>query len=412
MYVERELEKKILKFIGTPEIIALLGARQVGKTTLMRRIFDQIGGSKIFLDFEDPEIYGLFDEDVKTFGRLYVENNDFVFFDEFQNASLGGKNLKYLYDTYRKKFFVSGSSNLDLTFKLPGSLVGRIFVFDLFPFNLTEFFRYKAEKEYDIAREKLLNLEPVPSPIHEKLLRSFDEFAVFGGFPRVVVSRKKEEKVVVLKNLVTTYLLKDIRGFFRLSNEYSFNKLMKAVSLQISSLVNYSELSSLSELPLRSVKKYISILEETYMIRLSKPFYKNRRTEIVKNPKIFFLDNGIRNALINDFKDITERVDSGQLIENLVASELIKSGLELKFWRTKGGAEVDFVVEKNGRLVPIEVKSASRTNPGKSLISFTKKYGSKFAFIVYRGNVSSIEKNGARFIFVPVYLANTIMELV
>lgn len=411
VYIERVLEKKVERLLETPEIIAILGARQVGKTTLMKHIYDSIDNSKIFLDFEDPEIRGLFDDDIKTFAKLYVENFHFIFLDELQYSKNSGKNLKYLYDTYKKKFIVSGSSSLELTVKLPAFLVGRIFILELFPLTLKEFFNFLAQKEFQVAKEKIIYKEPIPAVIHEKLLNLLEEFIIFGGFPRVVTSKDIDEKKLVLKNLITTYLLKDIRGFFRLSSEYPFNRFMKAISLQIGNLLNYSELSNFTGISFREVKNYLSILEETYIIKLSKPFYRNKRTEIAKNPKVFFLDNGIRNATINDFRDLSERVDSGQLLENLVASEIVKNGWELRYWRTKGGAEVDFIIEKDGNLVPVEVKSSLKSTPGRSLINFTKKYGSKVALIFYKGNFKIIEREGIKFTFLPLYFANILEEV-
>ncbi len=411
MYVERELERKLLSLLDRPEIIAIFGARQVGKTTLMRHVFGAIERSKIFLDFEDPETVGLFDEDIKAFAKLYVENYDFIFLDEFQYSQNGGKNLKYLYDTYKKKFFISGSSCLELTVKLPSYLVGRIFILELFPFSLTEFFNFLAKKEFEIAAEKARRLEQIPTAIHNSLLRLLDDFIVFGGYPRAVISENPSEKSEILRNLLITYLSRDVRGFFRIAVDYPFNKLMKAVALQIGNLVNYSELAGLAGISLREVKNYLSILEETYIVRLAKPFFANRRTEIVKNPKVYFLDNGLRNATVRDFRDVSTRVDSGSLIENFVAAELVKSGFEIRFWRSKGGAEVDFVIEENGRLIPIEVKFHAARSPGKSLISFSRKYNPPTAFILHRGNLMVQERGHTRFIFLPAYLVHDIMEL-
>ncbi len=411
MYVERELERKIKRMLDVPEIIAIFGARQVGKTTLMGRVYESIDDSKIFLDFEDPEIVGLFDEDIKTFAKLYVENHNFIFFDEFQYSRSGGKNLKYLYDTYKKKFFISGSSCLELTVKLPSYLVGRIFILELFPFSLTEFFSFRAKKEFEIAVEKARRLEQIPTAIHESLLRLLDEFMVFGGYPRAVVATNAAERGEILKNLLITYLSRDVRGFFRIATDYPFNKLMKAIALQIGNLINYSELASLSGISLREVKNYLSILEETYIIKLAKPFFMNRRTEIVKNPKVYFIDNGLRNAIVRDFRDVSTRVDSGSLLENLVGDELVKQGYELKFWRSKGGAEVDFVVEEQGRLIPVEVKFSVATSPGKSLINFSRKYNPGTAFLLHRGNLAVKERENTKFVFLPVYLVHNLRKL-
>ena len=411
MYVKRKLEKKIIEMLDMPEIIAIFGARQVGKTTLMRHVYDTIEKSKVFLNFEDPEIVGLFDEDIKTFARLYVENNDFVFLDEFQYSHNGGKNLKFLYDTYGKKFIISGSSSLELTVKLPSYLVGRIFILELFPFSIEEFFYYRSREEFEVAVEKATKLDPIPSTIHNNLLKLLDEFLIFGGYPRSVISKNSAEKEEVLKNLLITFLSKDVRGFFRISKEYPFNRLLKALALQVGSLINYTELSSLAGVSLKDVKSYLSILEEAYIIRLIRPYFANRRTEIVKNPKIYFLDNGLRNATIRDFREISVRVDAGALLENFVGAELIKCGFEIKFWRSKGGAEVDFVIEEQGKLIPIEVKSSVAKSPGKSLISFAKKYNPDIAFLLHRGNLSVQKRENTEFVFLPAYLVQSIKDI-
>ncbi len=409
-YIKREVEGKVKRLLGTPEIIAIFGARQVGKTTLMKRLYELVDGSKIFLDFEDPEVVGLFDEDIKAFAKLYVEGYDFIFFDEFQYSRNGGKNLKYLYDTFRKKFFISGSSSLELSVKLPSYLVGRIFILELFPLSLREFFNFRAGREFEAAVEKAKKFQPIPSAIHESLLRLFDEFMIFGGYPRVVVADDLSEKREVLRNLLITYLSKDVKGFFRVATDRPFNKLMKAVSLQIGNLINYSELANLSGTSLRELKRHLSILEETYIIRLVKPFFRNRRTEIVKNPKVYFMDNGFRNVVIRDFRDISVRADSGSIAENLVCAELVKQGWEVRFWRSKGGAEVDFVVEEQGNLTPVEVKFSTTVSAGKSLISFVKKYKPKVAFVLCRGNLKVDKWEGTKFIFLPVYLADNLRD--
>ncbi|HID09603.1 TPA: hypothetical protein EYP13_05210, partial [Candidatus Micrarchaeota archaeon] len=126
IYIPRILERKLRDLLSNPEIIALLGARQVGKTTLMRHLFRNLPGQKVFLDFEDPEALSLFDEDIRSFAGLYVEGKDYVFLDEFQYSRQGGKHLKFLYDRYPAKFMISGSSSLDVALKTAGALVGRV----------------------------------------------------------------------------------------------------------------------------------------------------------------------------------------------------------------------------------------------------------------------------------------------
>jgi len=410
IYVKRNLEDKIEKLMDAPEIIAIFGARQVGKTTLMRKIFEKIVGRKIFLDFEDPEMVGLFDEDIKAFSKLYVENYEFIFIDEFQHSQTGGKGLKYIYDTFKKKIFISGSSSLELTVKLASALVGRIFILELYPLSLEEFILFRTPEMYYMAISYLEKQKEVPTHLHKQLLRELDEFLVYGGFPRVAIEKTLDLRKEILKNLYITYLIKDIKEFFRLSSEYSFQKLIKLLSLQVGSLVNYSELSRTAALSLNEVKRNISVLEETYIVRLSRPYFTNKRTEVVKNPKIYFIDNGLRNYIIQDFREPLIRPDIGQIVENFVASEIVKSGKELKFWRSKSKAEVDFVIESPGYPIPVEVKSGIAKSPGKSLISFVSKYGPKKAFVLHRGNYSRRTINGTEILFMPLYAVNLIFR--
>ena len=410
IYVKRNLEDKIEKLMDAPEIIAIFGARQVGKTTLMRKIFEKIVGRKIFLDFEDPEMVGLFDENIKAFSKLYVENYEFIFIDEFQHSQTGGKGLKYIYDTFKKKILISGSSSLELTVKLASALVGRIFTLELYPLSFEEFILFRTPEMYYMAISYLEKQKEVPAYLHKQLLRELDEFLVYGGFPRVAIEKTLDLRKEILKNLYITYLIKDIKGFFRLSSEYSFQKLIKLLSLQVGSLVNYSELSRTATLSLNEVKRNISVLEETYIVRLSRPYFTNKRTEVVKNPKIYFIDNGLRNYIIQDFREPLTRPDIGQIVENFVASEIVKSGKELKFWRSKSKAEVDFVIESPGYPIPVEVKSGIAKSPGKSLISFVSKYGPQKAFVLHRGNYSRRTINGTEILFMPLYAVNLIFR--
>ena len=410
IYVKRNLEDKIEKLMDAPEIIAIFGARQVGKTTLMRKIFEKIVGRKIFLDFEDPEMVGLFDEDIKAFSKLYVENYEFIFIDEFQHSQTGGKGLKYIYDTFKKKIFISGSSSLELTVKLASALVGRIFILELYPLSLEEFILFRTPEMYYMAISYLEKQKEVPTHLHKQLLRELDEFLVYGGFPRVAIEKTLDLRKEILKNLYITYLIKDIKEFFRLSSEYSFQKLIKLLSLQVGSLVNYSELSRTAALSLNEVKRNISVLEETYIVRLSRPYFTNKRTEVVKNPKIYFIDNGLRNYIIQDFREPLIRPDIGQIVENFVATEIVKSGKELKFWRSKSKAEVDFIIESLRYPIPVEVKSGIAKSPGKSLISFVSKYGPKKAFVLHRGNYSRRTINGTEILFMPLYAVNLIFR--
>ncbi len=405
IYIQRDLEGKILRYLHTPEIIAIFGARQVGKTTLMKRIFEKLKGPKIFLDFEDIDIVSLFDEDIKAFAKLHVEGRKYVFIDEFQHSKCGGRHLKFLYDHYDTKFLISGSSSLELAIKAASELVGRIFILELYPLNFKEFLSYKAPQILTLLEEKILQNEALPKVLHSHLMELLEDFSLWGGYPRVATAQDREEKEEVLKGILSTYMLRDIKGFFRLATESGFQKLLKALALQIGNIIRYDELSQVSGLSHSSLKKHLSILEETYIIYLSRPFFTNKRLEIVKNPKIYFQDLGLRNYLCKDFRPWNTRVDKGALAENFVASELLKKGIAPNFWRTKSGGEIDFVIQKDGESIPIEVKSGAAKTPGKPLISFIRKYKPSKAYIFHHGGTFSLQVCNTRVFFQPLYAA-------
>ncbi|MEW6456493.1 MAG: ATP-binding protein [Acidobacteriota bacterium] len=411
IYIKRNLEEKIKKYLETREIIAIVGPRQSGKTTLMKQIFLTLPSPSVFLDFEDRETLSLFQQDIKTFAKMYVGGKKFIFIDEFQYAENGGKLLKYLYDHSPAKFLISGSSSIDITVKTVKYLTGRIFVFELLPLNFDEFLHYKNDEIYrnfylplkENVRVGKLEREKLPDEIHKKIMEFYEEFVLWGGYPRVHISEDSEEREMVLQNIINTYLLRDIRGLLQLSTEYNLQRLIKSLAFQISNLIQYNELSQTSDLPHISLKKHLKILEQTYITIFSYPFYTNKRLELVKNPKIYFLDTGLRNSLIKDFKPLSSRTDKGFLVENVIATEIYKNGSPLHFWRTKSKAEVDFIIEKGKERISIEVKSSIKTKAGKSLISFIDKYSPERIFVLYPGNVNKIIYNKKEIYFLPYY---------
>jgi len=403
IYIKRTLEGMINKFLHSPEIIAILGARQVGKTTLMRKIYDTVSLKKIFLDFEDQEICSLFDEDPKGFAQLYLESTEVVFIDEFQYSKKGGPNLKFLFDKYGTKFLISGSSSLDITIRAISSLVGRVFALELFPLSFEEFIEYKDPELSRILKDRFERKEPIHTSFHRQLFEYLQEFVIWGGYPRVAVSESVEEKYEVLKNIFITYLLKDVRGFFRLATESNMHKLTRLLALQVGNLIRYNELSSASELSYSALKNHLKILEETYIVKLLKPFYTNKRLEVTKNPKVYFIDTGLRNYVCRDFRSWDVRTDKGSLIENFLCAEFAKRSLEFNYWRTKSGGEVDFVVQSPVGVIPIEAKAGDRPKPGRAFYSFIEKYKPLSGYLFYGGPMGKKEHLGISINFVPLY---------
>jgi len=407
MYIHRFLENKIEKYLKNKEIIAIVGARQCGKTTLMRYILDKIKSkNKNFITFEDRDILELFTKDIKGFIEKYVKDADFLFIDEFQYAKQGGKQLKFIYDTQKTKIIISGSSVTDLSIQSIKYLVGRILVFQLNPFSFEEYLNHKDNKLYNLYKKEMFS-----EPIIKEINKYFKEFSIYGGYPRVILSKDNEEKKDILKNIYNTYFLKEIKEILQLPGDFKLSKLIKVLAIQMGGLINYNELSSATGFNYHDLLKNINILKKTFICIESRPFFTNKKKELVKSPKLFFLDNGFRNFVINNFQDLDERTDVGNLNENFIASELIKKEIKLKYWRTKAGAEVDFIIEKEGKTIPVEVKSNLKSPKiTRSFRNFLEEHKSKRGFIFSQSYLNKIKFKNTNLNFAPLFSVRKVLR--
>ncbi len=396
-YIPRKLEDGIKKYISLPQILAIIGPRRSGKTTFMLHLEKSLKNC-FYLNFENQKVLDLFDQDIESFAKLYVNPNRYLIIDEFQYAKKGGKNLKFLFDFYPKtKIFISGSSSIDLTVKTLKYLVGRVLVFNLFPFDFEEFLFARDHKLSSLLSSLSSRTS---SPLVKDCQKYFEEYLLFGGYPEVVLAKDLETKKTLLENIYSLYFLREVRDLVSLSDDYKLKNLIKALSLQIGNIISYKELSSLSGFEFRTLKRYLNFLEKTFVAFFLLPYFTNKRTELSKNPKIYFFDTGLRNSLLDNFSPLDSRVDKGALIENFVALTLKREGKELKFWRTKNKSEVDFVLEKEGQLIPHEVKTGVVTNIPVSLVGFIEKYSPSCAFVVNAsfGKVKKIKKTSVNFV--------------
>lgn len=364
MYIPRKQEKQLRKYLKSKEILALIGPRQAGKTTLLKKIFDELDDKRsTFLTFEDRDVLSLFNSDIKAFADTYLAQNKFLFIDEFQYAQKGGQKLKYLFDTYSTKIIISGSSAVDLTIEALKFLVGRVFVIELYPFDFGEFLLAKNKDYHQLYEKNRIDLQKDKvgnklSNVQKKTLsRYFEEYAIWGGYPRVVLAKDKEEKRMVLKNIYNTYFLREVKTLMDIADDYKLEKLIKVLALQIGNIVDFSNLSNEVDIAVQTVRKYVNFLEKTYICNLVKPFFKNKRREVVKAPKNFFFDTGLRNVVVDDFRLLNNRTDGGELLENAFWMQLIKTDMKTQYWRDKNLNEVDFVLSlAESKMVAIEVK--------------------------------------------------------
>ena len=412
MYIHRELEKTIKPFLKRKEILGIVGARQVGKTTFLRYLFSELKKTKKieFLTFEREKDLSLF-ENIEDF-KEYYKDYEILIIDEFHYAKEGGKKLKYLFDTTKTKFIISGSSSLELTFETGKYLVGRMIKFYLFPFSFREFLSFRNKNLFtllsnrfkDVFSQKINFKDFFGRELNSRLRKYFEEYLVFGGYPAVALAKTEKEKIKILESILENYLLKDIKGLLNLKTKEELIKICEFLSAQIGNLLNYQELSNISNLRYQDVLKHLEILKNTFIIDLLKPFCKNPRTELVKTPKVYFLDNGFRNYLLLDFRKPEKRDDLGKLVENFVFSSLKRQEeVKLNYWRTKSKAEIDFVLQKNGEIIPIEVKYSFLPSIGKSFYSFIEKFSPKKGYVLTQEFCGIKKIKNTKIYFVPVY---------
>lgn len=360
---QRILEKFIEENIGKGKAIIIVGARQVGKTTLIKTLLE--GQEFLFLDADDPAIRQLLLNPNTEQIRTILGDYKIVFIDEAQRIDGIGLTLKIITDQFKHvQLFVSGSSSFDLGNKLNEPLTGRKWEYELFPISWEEF----EKKEGFIKAEQAI-----------------ENRLIYGFYPEVLNNEGKEKKI--LKDLASSYLYRDILSFSEIRKPEILDNLLLALALQVGSEVNYNELAGTIGVNKITIQKYIDILEKGYIVFRLNSFSRNLRNEIKRNRKIYFYDNGIRNMIIGNFNPLKLRTDVGALWENFLISERRKQNIyketfaRMYFWRTKQQQEIDFVEEKDGKVFGFEFKWKSRTKiklPG----TFIKAYNAETKVIV------------------------------
>lgn len=377
-YVERNLKKTFKETAKNHKVTAVVGPRQSGKTTFLKKRLMNKNASYVL--FDDPDAKELFEENIKGFEQQYIEGYDVTGLDEIQYCERAGENLKYLADT-DNTLWITSSSETILKKDVLSYLVGRVSINKLYPFNFGEFLRAKEIKALTEKRKT----------------RLIKQHCMFGGYPNIVLTRSKQAKLDILSNLYETMLLKDVAQTFSISSIDTLKKLVKYLSFQTAQMIKYEKISDKLDVGFKTVKNYLTALEQSYILERVKPFYKNKQKEIVKRPKIFFLDNGLLNYTRNDFESGVD----GSVFENYVFTELIKQNNEIKYWRTKSKVEVDFIVREE---TPIEVKKTSRNKIPSGLKSFIRRYNPDKAYVVhYEGENKSKTFRDTEVIFTDIH---------
>lgn len=387
MYIARDIEKNIEQYLSDPEVIAIIGPRRSGKTTLLKHFLEKLPKA-LYLTFDDPDVLELFNTSPKDFITAYLSGYRYVCIDEFQYASQGGKILKYLVDTTKLKFIISGSSTLELTIQALQYLLGRVVSFELYPFSFHEFLlardqtSAKLYQAHQVTLNQLFGGEPIPTlptAVHSVLLRLYEEYIIFGGYPRIVLEPDHEKKTKLLRSIYQTFFLREVHDILGLTDDGKLHQLIKALALQIGQLLSYQELGQMTNLSYPTLKKYLHFLEQSYLCRLVLPWSQNERNALVKNPKPYFIDTGLRNAIVHDMRRLADRPDGGSVFENSLMAQAIKRDYLVNFWRNKRGHEIDLILGQTDQRIAIEAKLTTAKRPKPDNIKQFKQQHSTVA---------------------------------
>jgi len=365
----RKIEAQLKERLFKGKVITLLGARQTGKTTLLKNLLDAYQDDAIWLNADEYDIKERFENPTSTALKSLIGNKKLVIIDEAQQISQIGLALKLLVDTYPEiQVIATGSSAFELQNRTNEPLTGRKYEFNLFPFSFQELVDHNG----DLVEKRLLN--------HR---------LVFGSYPEVINNFGNE--IEVLKLLADSFLYRDLLMLEGIKKPEKLVKLLQALAYQIGNEVSYNELGNMIGLDSKTVESYIQLLEKSFVVFRLHSFSRNLRNELKLSKKIYFYDNGIRNALISSFQLLEGRQDIGALWENYLVSERKKRNLYNRFygnsyfWRTKNKQEVDYLEEIDGELAAFEFKWKEKSKH-RITATFLNTYPNSDTAIIHQNN--------------------------
>ncbi len=369
--LSRSIFPSILQALKPNKVVVLLGPRRVGKSVLLKQIINSLGEKHLFLDGEDFDAASILgSKSVQNYKNLLGETR-LLLIDEAQKIEDIGSKLKLMIDHIEGlRIFITGSSAFDIQNQTGEPLTGRKTTFNLYSFS---------EEELN----QVENLIQKKSNLKERL--------VFGNYPELLSMDNRDEKNDYLKEVVSSYLLKDILSFQNLKNSNKIFDLLRLISHQVGGQVSLQELGSQLSMSKRTVEKYLDILSKVFILKKVNGFSKNLRKEITKMSKWYFMDNGLRNYIIASMQPLDVRADVGLLWENYIISERLKFQANSRmvvnnyFWRTYDQQEIDWVEEREGKLFAYEFK----WNPLKKVkipIAWKKAYPDSSFEVIHRDN--------------------------
>ncbi|MEW6772749.1 MAG: DUF4143 domain-containing protein [Bacteroidota bacterium] len=366
-YIERYIEKEVIRKIKQGKVLLLLGARRVGKTFFLNTIQKKLSEKTLRLNGEDIYTTDVLSVRTKKNYEDLINDNKVLIIDEAQKIPNIGAILKFIADEFPKlKIITTGSSMFDLKNTLGEPLTGRKHTIMLFPISQLE-----LKKHYSVTELKYM--------LPERL--------IFGSYPEVFKIKSKQDKIDYLKELASDYLLKDILSIDGIRHSSQMLNLLKLLAFQVGKEVSYQELGTQLNMSKNTVEKYMDLLSKVFIIHKVSGFSRNIRKEVTKNSKWYFYDNGILNVFLNNFNNINLRQDIGILWENFIISERVKyqyykrMNVNNYFWRTYTQQEIDWIEERNGKLYAYEFKWTPPNKKIKPPTLWKENYSSNFKVI-------------------------------
>lgn len=371
LMIERKLFTEIKKKLFKGKAIIITGTRQTGKTTLLEWLEKETNQKSILLNCDEPDTRKSLTDVTSTQLKGLIGSHKIVLIDEAQRIRNIGLTLKLITDKIKDvQLIATGSSSLELNNEINEPLTGRKFEYTLFPVSMEEMVMHHGLKEE---------------------MRLLETRLVYGMYPDVINHAGEEKQI--LSHLTNSYLFKDIFAYKDVRKPDLLHKLLEALALQVSSEVSYNELANLLGVDTATIEKYITLLEQVFVVFRLRSFNRNLRSELKKSRKIYFYDNGIRNALISNYNSIKLRNDKGALWENYLVSERMKFNhynnhlCNSFFWRTKDQQEIDYLEDYNGELHTYEFKWNSKGKP-RIPLTFRNAYGDEFFKAINTENYS------------------------
>ncbi len=401
--IRREIKVNIHNSLKMKEITIIIGARQVGKTTILQEIISKLK-NVLYLNLDIEADNHHFISQQQLLNKLKLEFGNkraYIVIDEIQQKEEAGRFLKGLYDmNLPYKFIVTGSGSLQLKEKIGEALTGRKFQIEMSSVNFDEFVNHRTKYKYQGRLKDYYAIEESKT----KLL--LNEYLRFGGYPAVITADTVSSKIEVMNEIFSSYITRDISYLLRVKHPDKFTKLIQLLAIQSGGIINYSQLSSDVGISLETLKTYMWYAEQTFIISIIKPYFTNAKKEITKSPCVYFNDIGMCNYSRSYFK--IENQD-GMIFQNFIYLKLKKKyqiGLsKINYWRTKDKAEVDFIIHTEDGVLPIEVKysNLNKTTVSRSYRNFINKYTPKIAYVVNLSLEDKIMINKTEVHFIPFW---------